>query len=109
MVEVLLGRRLERGHTAGERVDAGEDAPDRAVFPRRVEPLEHEQDGARALRPEARLELAQLVTEPLGELLGLPLPAQSQPIARVALGQQRRLARRHEDVLDQAHAGGPSG
>src|SRR5581483_9496245 len=100
---LLLGRLLERGDPAAQRVDEPDDALDRAVLPRRVDALEDEQHRPGLLGPEPLLKAGQ----PIG--VGLQRPPRRFPALHPGVAAGLAAGERVDEVgagpeqLAQAH------
>ena len=76
---------LERDDLAALRIDAGEDASDRAALARGVESLQDEENAAPGLSPEMVLKDRELLDQLREGLSPLALAVEAQVVARVAL------------------------
>src|SRR2546425_7921002 len=84
-----LGRRrlLEGDDPAALRVHPRQDMTDRPVLPRRIEPLQHEQQRSPRLGPEPVVQRAEPCNQLVQPLESGLLVRKPEPIARIALGQ----------------------
>src|SRR5581483_2936634 len=103
VVREIDGRRLlERDDPAALRVHAREDAPDRAVLPRRVEPLQDEEHAALRLRVQAVVQHRELLDELREPLLALGLVAEPGAVAGIPLVEPRLRAGLDSQLLRHA-------